>query len=69
MARQINPSVGVDEDNLSHVSYNVSDATSETSRFQHLQIEATRDRDVHTERKIESKDHMWKPAPIMGREF
>ena len=26
-------------------------------------------REAQSERKIESKDHMWKPAPIVGREF
>jgi len=33
-----------------------------------MQMEATKEREV-SERQIESKEHMWKPAPIMGREF
>ena len=36
-----------------------------------LQFEAEKQANLISkgEQKIESKDHMWKPAPIMGRDF
>ena len=33
-----------------------------------LQIEATQNLN-RGDQRIESKDHMWKPAPIVGRDF
>ena len=38
------------------------------NRFTQLQIEATIVKEKG-EPRVESKDHMWKPAPLVGREF
>lgn len=58
------------DDQMSQISYNLSEQSSQDmqNRFTQLQIEATTFKEKN-EIRAESKDHMWKPAPLMGREF
>ena len=60
-----------EEDGLSQVSYNISEASErkqEPPSYQNLgQFGVVFDQ--RGENRIESRDHMWKPAPIVGRDF
>ena len=58
------------EDQMSQISYNLSEqsTTEMQNRFTQLQIEATTTKEKG-EIRVESKDHMWKPAPLVNREF
>lgn len=42
------------------MSYNISETTEPTKLIQF---------ESKGEHKVESKDHLWKPAPLVGREF
>jgi hypothetical protein len=42
------------------LSYNISETTEPTKLIQF---------ESKGEHKVESKDHLWKPAPLVGREF
>ena len=50
----------IQDDQLSQLSYNISETTEPTKV---IQMES------RGEQKVESKDHLWKPAPLVGREF
>ena len=76
-ASRINTTESRYGDTAGGLTYSAS-AVSEASSLQSLQSEFVDDRSHTSTRfvdvipsnpKIESKDHMWKPAPIMGRDF
>jgi hypothetical protein len=58
----------------SHLTYSASSANTEddevANRFANLSnIRDNSTSEINMPLKIESKEHLWKPAPIVGRDF